>query len=299
MKLIFLHIPKAGGTTFHSIVERFYQKEEIFDIEVDGDRLSTQEFIDCPVETRNNIKLLKGHMKFGLHAYFGIEPFTYVTFLRNPAERIISHYYYILRKKDHYLHNVVTAKKMSLLDFALSDVSEELDNGQLRLLTNHHAINLNCCNEDVFNDAVTNLKTKFSAIGITEKFNESLILVKNKLNWPVYPYYRKLNVSGNKEEKVDQDIITEIEKRNAFDVRLYKFALEKFNNEISEIQDFELQMRVLEGANEAFNAGFCNGNSSGQQAGFNKGYQFALNSNLILRAAGKIKGNLFTGKPRK
>ena len=47
MKTIFLHIPKAGGSTFLSILERIYNKETIFDIVVKSEnwKEATDEFI--------------------------------------------------------------------------------------------------------------------------------------------------------------------------------------------------------------------------------------------------------------
>ncbi|MCX6313023.1 MAG: sulfotransferase family 2 domain-containing protein [Bacteroidetes bacterium] len=115
MKLIFLHIPKAGGTTFHTILERFYDKEEIFDIRVVEQELRTQEFLDLNMEQKQKINLLKGHLTFGLHEQFKTSDVKYITFFRNPVDRIISHYDFVIRRPKHYLYNKVVGEKMSLL----------------------------------------------------------------------------------------------------------------------------------------------------------------------------------------
>src|SRR6187551_2305638 len=131
-KLIFLHIPKAGGTTFHDILERHYKPGEIFDIRVlDQKQTSEKEFIDLPAEQKKKINLLKGHMEFGWHENFGNAEVQYVTFLRNPVERIFSLYNYIHRRPKHYLYDKVAGKKMSFEDYVVSDITDEIDNGQV------------------------------------------------------------------------------------------------------------------------------------------------------------------------
>ena len=92
-KLIFMHIPKCGGTTFNNILDKIYLSEETFDIKQKlNTRLNIEDFINLKVQEKDRIKLLKGHMQFGLHSYFSASS-EYITFLRNPIERIISYYY--------------------------------------------------------------------------------------------------------------------------------------------------------------------------------------------------------------
>src|SRR5688572_23622371 len=123
MKLIFLHIPKAGGTTLHSILERLYEGSNLFSIKVRGHHLGVEEFTSLSQEKKDQIQLLKGHMPFGLHTHFKDADVKYITLFRNPVDRIISHYEYVLRKANHYLYEKVKEGNMTLLDYALSDLS--------------------------------------------------------------------------------------------------------------------------------------------------------------------------------
>ena len=59
---------------------------------------------------------------------------TYITVLRDPVDRIASHYYYAKRYPTHYLHKEITGRNMSLQDYASARLSDELDNGQVRML---------------------------------------------------------------------------------------------------------------------------------------------------------------------
>ena len=101
-----MHLPKCGGTTFNTILDRMYLPEEIFDIKLtDNSSLNTEDFISLAVQEKDKIKLLKGHMQFGLHKYFSANS-EYITFLRNPIERIISYYYYVKRSPNHRLYKI-------------------------------------------------------------------------------------------------------------------------------------------------------------------------------------------------
>src|SRR5690606_39847655 len=90
LNLIFLHIPKNGGMTLHNIIEKNYNPKSIFTIKViDNIKLNTDDFINLTTNERKEIKVLKGHMLFGLHTYFD-EPSQYITFLRKPEDRLYS-----------------------------------------------------------------------------------------------------------------------------------------------------------------------------------------------------------------
>ncbi len=93
--LIFIHIPKNGGNTFKRILEQNFDERTIFSVEVINhvtDNLD--EFMALPEEKKEEIRLLRGHIRFGLHEHFNQET-EYVTFLRNPLERVLSFYNFV------------------------------------------------------------------------------------------------------------------------------------------------------------------------------------------------------------
>ena len=59
----------------------------------------------------------------------------YITFLRDPVERLISHYHYVLRRPKHYLYEQVVKDGLSLSDYVTSDISPELSNHQVRMIS--------------------------------------------------------------------------------------------------------------------------------------------------------------------
>ncbi|NEO03330.1 MAG: sulfotransferase family protein, partial [Moorea sp. SIO3I7] len=94
--LIFLHIPKTAGTTLHYIINRQYKSEYIFEVNC---RESRNELIRMSEVQKSKIKVIRGHMEFGWHEFIA-QPCTYITMLRDPVERVISFYFYILRQPD-------------------------------------------------------------------------------------------------------------------------------------------------------------------------------------------------------
>jgi hypothetical protein len=297
-RLIFLHIPKAGGTTLHSVLQHVYQKEETFDINVSGDKLTTDEFTNLSVAEKNKVRLLKGHMYYGLHSQFAEDDAKYLTFLRDPVQRVVSHYHYILRKKDHYLYSEVALKKLSLKEFALSDLTDELDNGQARLLGGIQGLPINSLTSENEKKILKQLEDSFACVGIMEKFDESLLLLKNKLNWERFPVYRKLNVTEEKASRTDEETVLAIQKRNAVDQAIYNWALLRHEADRNAVKDFAEQMRILAEANFAYRDGFAFGERVGYTKGFKKGSEFELDNKLHKKISRKIN-NLFPGKDKK
>ena len=100
--LIFLHIRKAGGTTIKSIVKSNYSNNNILEFDVSGMK-NAKEFLDAD---NRQLSVIQGQMPFGLHQFLP-SPSVYITMLRDPIDRVISYYYYILQRPDHYAYNQV------------------------------------------------------------------------------------------------------------------------------------------------------------------------------------------------
>ncbi len=94
----------------------------------------SKEFKKLPESAKRRSKLILGHISFGLHEFLP-QPFTYITFLRDPVERIISLFYFIRRVPGHPYYSSIVSSNMSLEEFVGSGISKEVDNVQTRLLT--------------------------------------------------------------------------------------------------------------------------------------------------------------------
>ncbi len=245
--LIFLHLPKTAGSTLHKIIEREYKSKSIYSLDNFKTKEAVEEFKSLPEVQRSEIQVLKGHMRFGLHEYLP-QPSSYITILREPVDRVISHYYYVLRKPNHHLYEQVKSKNMSLKDYVSSGITKELDNSQARLLSSIAAdIPFGECSPDVLESAKRNLEEHFAVIGLADKFDETLILLKRAFNWRT-PFYIKANITKNRplKEDISQETLDIIKNYNELDIELFNYAKQKFEEQINQLgKSFEIEMAQL------------------------------------------------------
>jgi hypothetical protein len=249
--LIHLHLPKTAGTTLRTIADRNYSDGEIYTISKPYAEQG-EELRDLPAQRKRQIKLLRGHMPFGLHEHFD-KPADYFTVLRNPVERIISAYYYIRRTPTLPHYREVAGKNMTLEDFARCGLPQTY-NQQTGLISGRL---------DNFTDALEiakhNLSTHFIAVGICERFDETLLLLNKQVGWKRIFYHRQ-NVTKDRpaRSEVPQTAIRLIEKRNALDMELYEFAWLKFDEALNAQGLFTEQVRHFQRMNRVYDkAGAC------------------------------------------
>lgn len=217
-------MPKTAGTTFKSILSKNYSDEEILDVYE-----SFQNHKEV-VERLKNIQLddvewLNCHLSFGIHKYVEI-PSTYITFLRDPVDRIISEYFFILRHANHHLHNKV--KKMNLLEFQGEQVNM---NKQCKIISGKPLEE--ALEENEHKNASKIIKEHFAFVGITELFTESVYLMKKKFNWDTITYSRK-NVTQNRNE-ISDECIQAIRENNQIDITLYNAEKEELEKQLSSL----------------------------------------------------------------
>src|SRR4030095_15973884 len=122
-----------------------------------------------------------GHLYFGAHAFLS-QPCTYLTMLRDPVDRVISHYNYVRHQPSHYLYH--EACRMSLRDYVEFCGRQEPNNDQTRLLAGERNVpNFGQCSEEMLNIAKRNLADHFAVVGLTEEFDRSLIIMKRVFKW--------------------------------------------------------------------------------------------------------------------
>ena len=96
------------------------------------------------------------------------------------------------------------------------------------------------CNEDTeptvtsrdLQDAMSNVKAHFPVLGTFDHLNESLILLRRMMGWPVLTI-RKSNVTKGHRPKVNSDTLKRIRELNRHDVALYEWASERLKKTIA------------------------------------------------------------------
>jgi hypothetical protein len=216
--LIFLHIPKTAGTTLNRIIEWQYSPFEIFTMDPYRIRATPERLKKLPEGRRRRLRVVRGHMFYGVHECLP-QGATYMTMLRDPVARVLSAYYFILRRPLNPLHRKVKREQLGVEDC-------------LRLFPQRH--NLQCrliagvkdaaaiADERLVNMAKENLSKSFSVVGISERFEESLILMAKTFGWEI-PLYKNCKVSKARPQ-IDLGTVEMIRDHNRLDVQLYEFG---------------------------------------------------------------------------
>jgi len=264
--ILFAHIPKTAGMTFWTIIKQNYQTPNCYYYDIRRDLDKTARTINQSTE----IEIAMGHFGFGFHHLLN-QPHTYLTMLREPIQRTISDYYYYQQSEmainkynppltweefcPRMANNIMTRfyagiefaciKKFN--SFAKLRVAKIQNSSKLKDYYNHSPAEL-------LTLAKNNLKENFDYIGIVERFDESLLLLKQKFNWKHLNYVQR-NIGHKKIEKMnlDQEKINYITKYNQLDIELYKYARKLFNEQIDK-QDkiFTQELRALQKSNQRY-----------------------------------------------
>ncbi|MGB3613050.1 MAG: sulfotransferase family 2 domain-containing protein, partial [Elainellaceae cyanobacterium] len=244
--LIFLHIPKAAGTTMASILTQQYGKS----VSHHTKRQPHQQIQAMPEAQRRQLRLIHGHMPFGIHQYLS-QPSTYFTMLRHPVDRVISHYYFILNSPEHSGYPVARAAR-NITQYVICGLQEQTNNVQTRHLSGvGGTVDFGECTARHLQQAKRNLETEFILAGTSEQFDATLLLLGQKLGWTPSPY-PKLNVnpSRRKRDELPRQAIAMIERYNALDLELYRYATERLQQQIAaQGPGFQAALKAFQQAN--------------------------------------------------
>lgn len=252
--LLFLHLGKTGGSTLHRIAERQYPQDRIFSLKGRETHAALERLIDLPEEEKSRLLLVSGHIHYGVHEHMPQEC-VYITVVRDPVERIISHYYYVLSKPDHHLYATVKRRKLSLREYVESGISVELDNGQTRLLAgaDGRTIPFGECEPELLERACAHLK-KFAVVGLTERFDETVLLLQRELGWKL-PLFIQRNVTHSRPRatEIDDGTLQAIRERNELDMAMYEYVCTEFASRIvAEGVPFGRRLRLFRFGNLAY-----------------------------------------------
>lgn len=233
--VIFLHIPKTAGLTLHHIIEAQYAPEAMFTMNLPEDLARYQEL---PEEAKRAIRIIRGHHGFGLHTM--LPDATYFTILREPVDRVISFYYYAARTPGHYFGEMLKAQNWDLEQAIRNKATLELNNLQTRIIAGGGGFwgnDIVPYGEDapeMLETAKQHLRDSFAVVGLTERFDESLILMRRAFGWRL-PLYAKKNVTKNRPavEDIPPGALETIKAYNALDIELYGYIEDLFRAQLS------------------------------------------------------------------
>src|SRR5690349_15074435 len=133
--VIFLHVPKTGGTTLQHILRGCYPRNQIWTFKDAGRDRQIEKFKQLSAEKRQGYRLIQGHLSFGFHRHLSGDSI-YITLLREPVARALSFYYYARSQPDHYLYRVLQDNDLTLKTLLKEHTAttQELFNLQTRMI---------------------------------------------------------------------------------------------------------------------------------------------------------------------
>jgi hypothetical protein len=223
--LVFLHIPKTGGTTLNRIIEWQYNPLSIFTVDPHRIRATVERFKTFSETRRRRFRVVRGHLLYGVHEFLP-QGATYITLLREPAARLLSSYRFILRRPLHPLHRKFKKERLGVED--LIRLTPHRQNLQCRFIAGVGTAGV--CDERALDIAKKNLIRSFQVVGLCERFEESLSLMIRSFRWEVASY-KNCKVS-KVHPVVDPRLYDMIREHNRLDIELYDFAEKLFEENL-------------------------------------------------------------------
>ena len=247
-KLVFMHLPKTGGTTLHNLLSKNFNPEDIC-----SERHNK-------LDTIEKFKLkswifFSGHYDLNSINQNISEPKKIITILREPKSRILSAYYFAKSHKQWFIDkypefskspncykihgmNYKAAKENKLLDY-LNKEGKYLKNQMSKWISG------NIEEDDKLLSITLKKLEEFEFVGIMEKMDATIKNLFKHLNFPIPPKqprfleFGELHKNYSHCEKIDKEIINEeeIELLNALtnvDKKLYEYAIRKLEKQNKE-----------------------------------------------------------------
>ena len=222
-KILFDHLPKCGGSTLTAYLEGHYPRASIYSIDGLNPVESVMQFKGLPRQGRYGYSLIAGHLANEL-IDFADPACLRVTILRDPVERIISHYFYARNDSRHYLHSSIHGSKMSLDCYVGSGLSDELRNWYT---THFSGLPLDVAEqkpEESIGKAAKVLLNRYDVVGFLDSFSMFIDNLRRQANLACEYDGNRVNVSESRSciECVPQSTIERIKQVNFLDIALYE-----------------------------------------------------------------------------
>jgi hypothetical protein len=245
--IAFVHIPKTAGTTLNSILAHQYAPDDLHEVMMRGMSwiAPAPRLLPKPLLSFSKIRRLKSALRRPrkprvIHGHFDLSLMTLLpqgarcfTLLRDPVERAISHYYHYRRMSRDPIHAL--AMKSTLREWVSACGLVEMDNGQTRRLAGEMSLPCGRVTPALLERAKANL-ARFAVVGLTERFEESLVLLSRAFGWTLQPLpARNVGEDRPRRTEVGQDALEAIERSNDLDLELYRFASGLFEKAAGEV----------------------------------------------------------------
>jgi hypothetical protein len=252
--LAFIHIPRTGGGTVSSAISRNYSR-----LKTPGNMqkgpAKTRSGLQTIASRAGNWQAVGDHVPLGLCRQYLPEDTRYITILREPVDRVLSHYHFHAQEgnppgsRGHVRlrkvwEQILTNERAELgepeavvtleedAEFSLEEgLRRKLciyDNFMTRFLWGGDSI-YGELPHDALDRAKENVADLWFA-GMRERLDESIILLGRKLGIGLMPYnLRHVSKKRPALEETSPELRELVAEHNALDLELYRFARELFD----------------------------------------------------------------------
>lgn len=216
-KIVNIHIPKTGGLSFYHSLKDFFKNDILeFGHGIDRDiNILTKQFENfnesIQITDYNNIDLISGHnfaIKYKKLYDYG---WKFITWIREPSQRLYSHYYHVKRKKDEFINKTGTMgeyiwkNNLSVEEFVLDPACK------------------NYYQKFFYNFPIEN----FTFVGVMENYETELKYLSKILNVNFTMYNQNKNPEkSNQKYEIDTSLLDQIKKFHDKDYDLFNYMLD-------------------------------------------------------------------------
>jgi len=219
--ILFMHIPKTAGTSIREAIVTNYKESEIAYLYPDPPGFLVNDLRLLPLDQRSHFRLVAGHFQYGVHDFLP-QKSTYITFVRHPFARVVSHYLSLLQT-----HSSLLSEGDSLLSLEAAleqNRTVNLDNVLVRFFSGVDEKDLppGMVDQTVYDVAIHHLKTNFAFVGHQECTDRSYAAMSDLFGWTRKCDLGSANRNPNPVSAIEQEKYRKaVEHYNRWDYLLY------------------------------------------------------------------------------
>lgn len=225
----FVHIPKTGGSTLKFILRNstFFRHCDLQPLARSG-IFSARDFAFMKTVFFFGVHTISGHSLRPFAVSFP-EPVRYFTMIRDPYQRCLSHYQHIKRAWQRL------GRDITFEDFIRN---EKMTNVQVQRI----------CGSPDLDEARKQLEKNYFFVGLTERFAESVTILRRLFPWPLVLQYQRLHITRDHTAREDvlnsESQMALLRQGNRLDLALYHFVRDELYPAFRE--KAELQAREID-----------------------------------------------------
>ena len=220
---IFIHITKTAGGTLKEAVRSAPGLSPHF--------IYSQDARSCFDPKVSH--LVFGHFGFGIHEELGLAP-CYITFLRHPFTRTVSHYYHLVKVDRSRVGDMIRHYD-DINHFFAEQRYWEFNNLMCRFISGD--VKNVSCSDETYDRAVNNIENYFLYIGIQEYFDISIFQLSHLLETKLR-VKKRINVGSYSFAEMNRATIKRIIELNQQDIKLYKLCIGRFIARFGRLEKF-------------------------------------------------------------